>query len=86
MSIVAIIPARYASTRLEGKILLDIAGKPMIQHVYERAKKARLIQDVIVATDDKRIYDAVKGFGGKVVMTSSEHTTGTDRIAEAVKK
>lgn len=83
MKITAIIPARYASTRLEGKALLDIAGKPMIQHVYERTKKAKLISDVIIATDDKRIFDAVKGFNGKVVMTSPDHKTGTDRIAEA---
>ncbi|MBI5894409.1 MAG: 3-deoxy-manno-octulosonate cytidylyltransferase [Deltaproteobacteria bacterium] len=83
MKIVAIIPARYASTRLKGKALVDIAGRPMIQHVYERTKKAGLINDVIVATDDKTIFDAVKGFNGKAAMTSSEHKTGTDRIAEA---
>lgn len=83
MKIVAIIPARYASTRLKGKALVDIAGRPMIQHVYERTKKSGLINDVIVATDDKTIFDAVKGFNGKAAMTSSEHKTGTDRIAEA---
>lgn len=85
MKVVAVIPARYASTRLEGKTLVDIAGKPMVQHVYERAKKANLVQDVIVATDDKRIFDAVKCFDGKAVMTSPEHKTGTDRLAEAAK-
>ncbi|MBI5681921.1 MAG: 3-deoxy-manno-octulosonate cytidylyltransferase [Deltaproteobacteria bacterium] len=83
MKIIAIIPARFASTRLEGKALLNIAGKPMLQHVYERTKKASLVHDVIVATDDKRIFDAVRGFNGKAVMTSTNHRTGTDRIAEA---
>ncbi|MBI5874406.1 MAG: 3-deoxy-manno-octulosonate cytidylyltransferase [Deltaproteobacteria bacterium] len=83
MDVVAIIPARYGSTRLEGKALLDIAGKPMIQWVYERAGKARLVHDVVAATDDKRIFDAVKGFGGKAVMTSASHKSGTDRLAEA---
>ena len=85
MKIIAIIPARYASTRLEGKALLDISGKPMIQHVYERTKRASLVNDVLVATDDKRIFDAVKGFKGKAVMTSAEHRTGTDRLAEAAR-
>lgn len=83
MYVVAIIPARYASTRLNGKPLLHIDGKPMIQWVYERAKKAKLTNDVIAATDDKRVFDAVRYFGGKAVMTSHEHRTGTDRIAEA---
>lgn len=83
MHVVAIIPARYASTRLNGKPLLHIAGKPMIQWVYERAKKAKLTNDVIAATDDKRVFDAVRYFGGTAVMTSPEHRTGTDRIAEA---
>ncbi|HLA51489.1 MAG TPA: 3-deoxy-manno-octulosonate cytidylyltransferase, partial [Thermodesulfobacteriota bacterium] len=83
MHVVAIIPARYAYTRLNGKPLLNIAGKPMIQWVYERAKKAKLTNDVIAATDDKRVFDAVRYFGGTAVMTSPEHRTGTDRIAEA---
>lgn len=83
MYVVAIIPARYASTRLNGKPLLHIDGKPMIQWVYERAKKAKLTNDVIAATDDRRVFDAVRYFGGKAVMTSTEHRTGTDRIAEA---
>src|SRR3989304_7951387 len=82
MNIAAIIPARYASTRLPGKPLLDIAGKAMIHHVYERAQKAELVNRVIVATDDVRIFDAVKGFGGEVVMTSEAHKSGTDRLAE----
>lgn len=82
MNIAAIIPARYASTRLPGKPLLDIAGKPMVQHVYERAQKAELVNRVLVATDDRRIFDAVKKFGGEAVMTSEAHKSGTDRLAE----
>ena len=70
MSVVAIIPARYGSTRLPGKPLAQIGGKPMIQHVYESAAKARVLDRVIVATDDRRIEAAVKGFGGEVMMTS----------------
>jgi len=81
MKVVGIIPARYASSRFPGKPLVDIGGKTMIQRVYEQALKANL-QDVIVATDDVRIEDAVKQFGGKVVMTSSAHSNGTERIAE----
>ena len=83
MNVIAIIPARYGSTRLDGKPLLDIGGKPMVQWVYERAKKAKFIRDVMVATDDKRVMSAVERFGGKAVMTSSSHRSGTDRIAEA---
>lgn len=83
MTVTAVIPARYASTRLPGKPLLKIGGKPMIQWVYERVGRASLVQDVIVATDDRRIHDAVQAFGGRCVMTSPEHTTGTDRLAEA---
>lgn len=79
-----IIPARYHSIRLPGKVLLDIAGKPMIQHVYEQAKKSGA-QSVIVATDNENIKAIVAGFAGKVCMTSHEHLNGTDRIAEAVK-
>lgn len=85
MDITAIIPARYASTRLPGKPLLDISGKPMVQHVYERAQSAELVNRVIVATDDRRIFDAVERFGGKVVMTSESHKSGTDRLAEVAK-
>ena len=83
MNAVAIIPARYASTRLPGKPLVDICGKPMIQRVYEQAAKARLVSSVAVATDDERIYEAVLGFGGRVVMTSVAHQSGTDRVCEA---
>jgi 3-deoxy-manno-octulosonate cytidylyltransferase (CMP-KDO synthetase) len=79
---VAIIPARYYSTRLPGKALADIAGRPMIEHVYRRVSMARSIADVIVATDDRRIADAVSRFGGAVRMTSDAHPSGTDRLAE----
>ncbi len=86
MKITAIIPARYGSTRFEGKPLADIVGKPMIQHVYEGVCESRLIQKVIVATDDERIVEAVKGFGGDAVMTSPDHPTGSDRVAEVARK
>lgn len=78
---IGIIPARYASSRFPGKPLVDIAGKSMIQRVYEQAQKA--LDRVLVATDDERIYDCVRGFGGEVVMTSPNHTCGTDRVYEA---
>lgn len=81
--VVAIIPARMASTRLPRKPLVDICGKPMIQRVYERAKSAARVSDVIVATPDKEIIDAVAAFGGKSVLTSEKHRSGTDRLAEA---
>src|SRR3989441_7578564 len=79
---VVIIPSRYASSRFPGKPLVPIAGKPMIQHVYERARQARLVDAVIVATDDQRILAAVEACGGQAVLTSPTHPTGTDRIAE----
>ena len=82
MKITAIIPARFASTRFPGKALADIMGKPMVQHVYERTSRAGLVSEVIVATDDKRVADAVRAFGGRVEMTAAEHETGTDRLAE----
>lgn len=82
MKITAIIPARYASTRFEGKALAEIKGKPMVRHVYERTSMAQLVSDVIIATDDERIASAVRAFGGRVVMTSRDHETGTDRLAE----
>jgi 3-deoxy-manno-octulosonate cytidylyltransferase (CMP-KDO synthetase) len=78
-----VIPARYASTRLPGKPLLDIAGKPMIQRVYENACASQA-SVVVIATDDQRIYDAAKGFGAEVCMTADTHRSGTDRIAEVV--
>ena len=81
--VVAIIPARYHSKRFEGKPLALIKGKPMIQHVYERAMAAPILSRVAVATDDERIAECVRSFGGEAVMTSSEHASGTDRLAEA---
>jgi 3-deoxy-manno-octulosonate cytidylyltransferase (CMP-KDO synthetase) len=84
MKALGVIPARYASVRFEGKVLADILGKPMVQHVWEAAKKAKTLDDVIVACDDERIFKAVTGFGGKAVMTAKAHTSGTDRIAEVV--
>ncbi|MDE5845541.1 MAG: 3-deoxy-manno-octulosonate cytidylyltransferase [Muribaculaceae bacterium] len=83
---IGIIPARYASGRLPGKPLLDIGGKPMIQRVFEQASKALGADKVWVATDDQRIFDAVTAFGGQAVMTSENHRSGTDRIAEAASK
>jgi len=80
--VVAIIPARWASTRFPGKPLALIKNKPMIQWVVEQAQKATRVSEVIVATDDDRVFDAVTEFGGKAVMTSEDHTTGSDRIAE----
>lgn len=85
LAIVAIIPARFGSTRLPGKPLSDIHGKPMIQHVYERAARARSIDRLLVATDDERVAAAVCGFGGEAVMTSPAHPSGTDRLAEVAR-
>ncbi|EKT4542166.1 MULTISPECIES: 3-deoxy-manno-octulosonate cytidylyltransferase [unclassified Pseudomonas] len=84
--IAVIIPARYGSTRLPGKPLLEIAGKPMVQHVYERALQVASAQLVVVATDDQRIADVVHDFGGKCIMTSPDHQSGTDRLAEVMKE
>jgi len=83
MKITGIIPARYASTRFPGKPLIDIGGKSMIRRVYEQALKSKLLSEVVIATDDQRIYDHISGFGGSVQMTSSIHQSGTDRCAEA---
>lgn len=85
MSVVGIIPARYHSTRLEGKPLVDILGKPMIQRVYEGAARSAVLREVIVATDDSRILRAVQAFGGRAVLTSADHPTGTDRVAEVAR-
>jgi len=82
VKVVVVIPARYGSTRLPGKPLVPLAGKPMIQHVYERAKLAKRVNRVIVATDDERIVNAVREFGGEARMTRSDHRTGTERVAE----
>jgi 3-deoxy-manno-octulosonate cytidylyltransferase (CMP-KDO synthetase) len=81
---IGILPARWGSTRFPGKPLHLIAGKPLIQHVWERCQLATHLSEVIVATDDKRILDAVSGFGGKAVLTDANHPTGTDRLAEAI--
>lgn len=81
-----IIPARYGSSRLEGKPLLEVMGKPVIQWVYEKAQASKLADMIIVATDDKRIFDCVKSFGGEVEMTSTEHKCGSDRIMEVVSR
>lgn len=84
MKFIGIIPARYASTRFPGKPLALLGGKPVIQHVYE--KVAAVLETAYVATDDERIYDVVKSFGGQVVMTRTDHKSGTDRIEEAIEK
>lgn len=81
--VLGVLPARWGSTRFPGKPLHLIAGKPLIQHVWERCQACSRLDEIIVATDDIRIHDAVIGFGGKVTMTSPHHPTGTDRIAEA---
>jgi 3-deoxy-manno-octulosonate cytidylyltransferase (CMP-KDO synthetase) len=86
MNAIGIIPARYASSRFPGKPLADILGKPMIQWVYERACQAKFLDEVIVATDDQRIYDAVNNFSGKAIMTSLSAANGTERIAEVAQK
>lgn len=80
--VVVVIPSRYAATRLPGKPLVNLAGKPMVQRVYEQAKFAQTVHRVLVATDDQRIVDAVLAFGGEARMTRSDHRTGTERIAE----
>lgn len=86
MMVMGIIPARYASTRFPGKPLAMLGGRPMIQHVYDRAVRSTLLNDVIVATDDQRIFDVIKDFGGEAFMTNPNHSTGTDRIAEVAAK
>jgi 3-deoxy-manno-octulosonate cytidylyltransferase (CMP-KDO synthetase) len=82
MSILAVIPARYASTRLPGKALVELRGKTMIQRVWERVKQAQSISGVVVATDDERIRSVVAGFGGEAVLTRADHRSGTERVAE----
>jgi 3-deoxy-manno-octulosonate cytidylyltransferase (CMP-KDO synthetase) len=84
MNAIGVIPARYKSTRLEGKALADMAGKPMIQRVYEAARASAMLDDVVVATDDERIAVVVREFGGKAALTSRSHETGTDRIIEVI--
>lgn len=85
MKILGIIPSRYNSSRFLGKPLLDLEGKSMVQRVYEQAQKS-ILEQIIVATDDERIYNAVLSFGGKAIMTSSEHSSGTERCFEALQK
>lgn len=85
MSAVGIIPARYGSTRLPAKALASLNGLPLIQHVYQQARKAAQLTDVVVATDDERIVRVVAGFGGRAIMTDSQHRSGTDRVAEVAR-
>ncbi|MCG8379263.1 MAG: NTP transferase domain-containing protein [Proteobacteria bacterium] len=82
MDVVAVIPARYASKRFPGKVLAAKTGKYLIQHVYERVSQTALVRRVVIAADDQRVADAVRSFGGEVVMTRPHHPSGTDRVAE----
>lgn len=84
MNAIGVIPARFGSTRFPKKVLADLCGKPLIQHVWESAKKAKMLDDLIIATDSEEVMDAVRAFRGKAVFTSRDHATGTDRIAEVV--
>jgi 3-deoxy-manno-octulosonate cytidylyltransferase (CMP-KDO synthetase) len=84
MEVIGVIPARYSSTRFEGKVLADILGKPMLQHVWERAKQALALDDLIIACDNELVATVAKGFGAKVVLTSRDHICGSDRIIEVV--
>ena len=84
MNIIGVIPARWASSRLPGKPLADLCGKPVIQHTFERCQLAKSLSRIIVATDDERILNAVRAFGGEAVMTRAEHPNGTSRVAEVV--
>ncbi|NJB85365.1 3-deoxy-manno-octulosonate cytidylyltransferase (CMP-KDO synthetase) [Lewinella marina] len=84
--VLAVIPARYASSRLPGKPLVDVGGETLVQRVYGAVRRAGVADEVVVATDDQRIFDHVTGFGGQVVMTSPDHPSGTDRVAEAARQ
>ncbi len=84
MRAIGVIPARFSSTRFEGKVLAKIYDKPLIQYVYENARRAKLLDDLVVATDDQRVMEAVKEFGGKALLTAKEHKSGTDRLKEVV--
>lgn len=84
MDVIGVIPARYGSVRFEGKVLADILGRPMIQHVWENARKAKTLNDLVVACDDERVYKTVQDFGARAVMTAKEHRSGTERIAEVI--
>ena len=83
-TLIGVIPSRWGSTRFPGKSLADICGKPLVQWVWERAKQAKILTDLVIATDDQRIVKVVEAFGGKAVMTKAGHPSGTDRIAEAI--
>jgi len=85
MKIIGVIPARYDSKRFPGKVLADILGKPLIQRVYEQARRAKLLDDILVATDNQEIFDVVENFRGKAIMTSSNCSSGTDRVAEVAR-
>jgi len=85
MKVIGVIPARYGSTRLKGKVLINIFGKPLIQHVWEKAKQANMIDEVIIATDSEKVKSVCEGFGARVTLTSKNCQSGSDRIAEAVK-
>ncbi|MCK5462677.1 MAG: NTP transferase domain-containing protein, partial [Bacteroidales bacterium] len=85
-NVIGVIPARYGSSRFPGKVLAEIAGKPMIQRVYQQASQSQMLDQIFVAVDDPRVLKCVEGFGGKAVMTNTDHQSGTDRIAEAVEK
>ena len=84
MDVIGVIPARYSSARFAGKVLADIMGKPMLQHVWERAKRSRILDDLIIACDHEIVLGVAREFGAHAVMTSKEHTCGTDRISEVV--
>jgi len=84
MKAIGIIPARWHSERFEGKVLANLLGKPLVQHVWESAKQSRMLEDVIIATDNENVIKAVKGFGGKAVYTSKDQPSGTDRIVEVI--
>lgn len=84
MDVLGVIPARYSSTRFEGKVLAEISGKPMLQHVWERSRQAMLLDDLIIACDNELVAAKARGFGAKVIMTSKGHSCGTDRISEVV--
>lgn len=84
MEVIGVIPARYDSTRFAGKILADLQGKPMIQHVWERAKESKILEDLIIACDDERVASAAREFGANVALTAKGHLSGTDRISEVV--
>ncbi len=84
MKAIGVLPARWGSTRLPGKVLINIAGKPMLQHVWERVKRCHSLSTVVIACDEKHVFDCAKSFGAEVVMTKKDHPSGSDRVAEAI--